>query len=190
MTAALRMALMASPVVPLSRLRSSARRCSTMQPPLAPGTEEPVDRQDPHHLLPVRALAARRQPRAEERVQPQPLPELVAQPARAPLARMLQPQFTQPHLQRGHLARRRRAVRGKQGQLPRLPTALVNHRDCPLPRLPLTVVDFTQIQHVPLRHFVARVAPTLHDPHALDRLVWSCAPLHPLALPHRKCYQR
>ena len=58
---------------------------------------------------------------------------------------MLQAQFTQPHLQPVHLARRQRAIRRKQRQLPRLPIPLVDHRDRPLPRLPLAAVDLPKV---------------------------------------------
>ena len=133
-----------------------------MQPPLTARTQQPVDHQEPDHLLPIRPLPARGQPGAEEAVQVQLPPELITQPARPPLPRMLQAQLTQPHLQRVHLARRRSAVRGKQGQLSRLPVPLIDHRNRALPRHPLAVVDLSEMQHMPVRHLAPRIAPALH----------------------------
>ena len=62
----------------------------TMQPPLAARIQQPVERQDTNHLFPIRSLAARGKSGTEELVQLQLLPELIAQPAGTPLARMLQ----------------------------------------------------------------------------------------------------
>ena len=113
----------------------------TMQPPLAARREQSIDGEDAQHLLPVGALAAWREAGTKKIIEVKRAPQFVGQPARTPLTRMLQAQFTQPHLQPFHLARRQRAICRKQRQLPRLPVPLVNHRDRPLPRLPLAAVD-------------------------------------------------
>jgi len=88
----------------------TGQRCSakpmTVQPPLAPRRKQPVNHEDAQHFLPIGGFAAHRQPCAKKIVQVQRAPEVIAEPARAPLPRMLQAQFTQAHLQGVHLARR------------------------------------------------------------------------------------
>lgn len=138
-----------------------------MQPPFAARREQPVDREDAQDLLPIRALAAQRQPRAEEVVQVQRAPEFVGQPARAPLAGTLQPQPPEVDLHRvGPL--RREAIGRKERELARLPKVLVEDPDAALPRLPLAVVDLPKVEHVPVRHLpIAEPTALHHRPRAV-----------------------
>ena len=148
------------------------RRAKPMpvEPPLASRAEQPVNRQDPHHLSPVRALPGHHQSFSKEAVQPQPPPQLVRQPARAPLPRMLQAHPAQAHLQGVHTAGRWPSVRREQRHLPRLPVALVNDFYRPLPRRSLAVVNFPKVKHVPVRHLAAPIPAALHDRPAAVRL--------------------
>ena len=71
----------------------AAAKPLAMQPPLAAGLNQPVGDQYQQHLIPPRALAARRQPGRPEAVQLQLLPQLQRQPAGTPLARPAQPEL-------------------------------------------------------------------------------------------------
>ena len=134
-----------------------------VQPPLAAGREQPVNHEDAQHFFPIGVLAADRQARAEEVIQMQRAPEMVAEPARAPLAGMLEAQRVEAHLHRVGAAGRRRAVGGEQRELAQRARMLVKDGDGAFPRELLAVIDLTEVEHVALRDLAARVATALHD---------------------------
>ena len=99
---------------------------------------------------------------ARQTSHPSYMPGVVSQPARAPLARSRQAQFNSA-------ATAKRTVVRQQPQLAGLSVALIDHRNRALLLRRLTVVDSAEVQHVTMRHLVARLATTLQNrPTPLD----------------------
>jgi hypothetical protein len=140
----------------------------------AAGREQPVDHQHAEDFFPVRVLAADRQPGAEKVVEVERAPELVGQPARAPLAGMFEAERVEPHLHRRGAALGRGAVGGKKRELMRLAAGLVEDRQAAFPREALAVVDLAEVEHVALRDRAAGVAAAFdHGPGAVDFAVFA-----------------
>src|ERR1700682_3682210 len=89
----------------------------TMYPPFAARREQPVNDKDAQDFFPIGVFTAHGQPGAKKIVEMEPAPELISQPAGAPLAGTAQGQLAQAHLQRIHSAQRRRAVFWEQREL-------------------------------------------------------------------------
>jgi hypothetical protein len=135
----------------------------TVQPPFAAGREEPVDHEDAENFFPIGVFAADGQTRPEKIVELQRAPELVGEPARAPLAGMCEAELVEPHLHGRGAVGGRRAVGGKERELARLAAGLVEDREAALPGEALAVVDLAEIEHVALRDLAARIPVALDD---------------------------
>ncbi len=141
----------------------------TMQPPLAAGGGQAVDREHAQDFFPAGALAADGQAGGEKVVEVQRAPEVVGQPAGAPLPGWPEAGLIEPHLHRRGAVGRRRAIGGKERELARLAAGLVEDGEAALPRDALAVVDLAEVEHRPLRDLAARVAVALNDgPRAVD----------------------
>ena len=77
-----------------------------VQAPLAARIDEPVKHESLQHLLPSRPLAAGRKFFPPKIPEPELLPQLAAQPARAPLARPAQRHLPEPQAHRKRPLRR------------------------------------------------------------------------------------
>ena len=129
--------------------------------PLAARVDQPVAGEDLQDVEPPRALPARRQALTPETVQVQPVPQDQGQPARPPLARIVQRHLRDVDLD--HLAGqfRRLAILGKQRHLPR-PRLALHHINRAAPRRTLAVVDLAQIEDLTLNHPAATDPDVLH----------------------------
>ena len=136
-----------------------------VEAPLAPGIDQPVAGQNLQHVQPARALPARGQARLPEPVQLQPVPQGQGQPARPPLARVVQRHSRDVDLHHLAVQRRRLPILGKQRHLPQFRPAF-QHLDRAAPRRALAVVDLAEIQDL-----------SLHDPAAAHAAVFDHAPV-------------
>ena len=136
----------------------------TVQTPFRTRRKQSVDREDAQDRRPVRAFATAPQVLREERIQVEPLPKQVRQPACAPLARTLQTQCAHAQMQSVHLAvQKRQTVFGKQNHLPLSAGALVEHADRLLPRPMLRIAQFAKVEHMAVDRTRAVDAARLHD---------------------------
>src|SRR4051794_14196991 len=107
-------------------------------------------------------LARGRQARRPEVIKAQLVPQLAGEPAGAPLPRAVQAQAAEADLDDVALQRRRRAVFGKQRDLPAAVAALLERLDRAAPGGLLGVVDLAEVEHVSLHRAPAK------DPAVLD----------------------
>ena len=124
-----------------------------VQAPLAARIDEPVKHESLQHLLPSRPLAAGRKFFPPKIPEPELLPQLAAQPARAPLARPAQRHLPEPQAHHGefpgaHLLRR--VLLGEERDLPRRILILADQLDGLAPRSLLAPVEFAEVKHMPL----------------------------------------
>jgi hypothetical protein len=136
-----------------------------VQPPLAARIDEPVEHQRLEHLFRARPFAAGRKFFPPKIPEPELLPQLATQPARAPLARPAQRHLPEPQAHHGELPGThflRRVLLGKGRDLPRRIPILVDPLDALAPRSVLPPVEFAQVRHMPLDH--ARITqPAIFD---------------------------
>ena len=132
-----------------------------VQPPVAAGIDQVITDLHLEDIEPSGALAAGRQPRAPETVQPETVPQRQRQPAGAPLARIAQFQFVELDLHDIAIQHRRGPVLGKQRHLLQRRAAAEN-LDRAAPLGALAVVDLAEIEKLALDHTAAT------DPGALD----------------------
>ena len=133
----------------------------TVKAPLAARIDQPVAGQYLEDVQPPRALPARRQALTPEAVQVQAIPQAQRQPARPPLARIVQRHLRQVDLHHLAIQRRRVAIVGKQRHLPR-PRLALHHLDGAAPGRALAVVDLAEIDNVALNNPAATDPDVLH----------------------------
>ena len=134
-----------------------------VQPPLTAGVDQAVSHQRLQHVQPACPLPRCGQTRRPEIIQPQLIPHMAGQPARAPLPRPVQPQAAEPDMHHIAVQRRCRTILRKQRDLSGLLAALVKRFDRLAPRGSLGVVDLAKIQHMPLHRPTAGHPAVLHD---------------------------
>jgi hypothetical protein len=127
-----------------------------MKPPFAARRKQPIGGHHEQHQIKARALAVGREPFGPKAIEPQLPPQAQRQPARAPLARPLQPKLGE--LDADNAVVRQKlfaAILGKQRQRRRALFAFFEDFDRPAPRPFLAVVDLAQIEDVTLHHAAA-----------------------------------
>src|SRR5688500_4938378 len=135
-----------------------------MQPPLAAWRQQPVGHQHEQHLVPGRALAARRKFGAKEPVKPKLAPEHQRQPAGAKAPRAAEPKLLQLQPDdRAVVDQTLAAILRKQRQRPRPPGTVLERLDRLAPGELLRVVDLAQIQNMTLHHAPAADPAGLHN---------------------------
>ena len=104
-------------------------------------------------MIPVRPLAARRQPFGPEPIELQVPPQQPGQPTRAPLPWPVQPHLGEPQSHDRSVVRRGlAALLGEQGERSRAARVGVEHLDRLAPSFRLRGIDLAQIINVPLHH--------------------------------------
>lgn len=79
------------------------------------------------------------------------MPEQKENPARAPLPGLMNAKLREPHLDRAvHRVRGDRLVTGEKGQLALLLRLDIEHFDALEPGFALRIIDFAEVEHVPL----------------------------------------
>src|ERR1700692_1762558 len=112
--------------------------------------------QDLKHMQPAGPLPRRLQPTIPELIQTQLVPQITAQPASSPLPRPTKTHLTDPDADHIAVKLWRMPIFGKQRHLFRYLITLIEDLDRLAPRSLLAIVDFTQIQHMPLHRSTAR----------------------------------
>ena len=137
-----------------------------VQPPLAPRIDEAIEHEGLQHLIPTRALAAGRKFITPKLAETELLPQLAAQPARAPLTRTAQGHLRKPHAHDRKLLGadvRRRVLLGKERDLPRRVLILTEEFDGLAPGGFLHAIEFTEIEDVAMDHALVGPAAVFHD---------------------------
>ena len=135
-----------------------------METKLAAGVDQAVGDQRLEHVRPASPLAAGRQPRCPELVQPEQAPKMQRQPAGAELSRPAQSHAV--HADAHHFAvqlGKRVAVVGKQGKLARRFGAVGEGFDGAHPAGALAVVELAEVQQMALDHASAAHATAFDD---------------------------
>ena len=125
-----------------------------MNPPFAARSDQPIDRQDRHHLFPGHITPLPRQTLGPELVESQFPPQRQPQPAIPERPRPAKTQLAHPQTQGIHRIRRNLPVLGEQRHLAGFLTLLVEDFQRLSPDRLLRVIDLAQIQHLPLNHAV------------------------------------
>src|SRR5215475_4085939 len=135
-----------------------------MQAPLAAGINQTITHQRLQDVPPLRPLARIRQTRRPEAIELELLIQLTCQKTRAPLPRPMQLHRVEPHLHAMTFGTGwNLAIGRKQRQLPVPSAAFIEGFDRLTPSLALAVIDFAEIQHLPLDHFATGAALVLND---------------------------
>ena len=138
-----------------------------MQTPFAARRKQPVEREQAQDFFPGGAFAADAQARGKEGIELQIAPELIAQPAGAPGTGTAELELVQLHLHGGRGGGGRRAIGGKERTLTGLAVAFIEDGNGLLPGGALGVVDFAQIEDVPLHHGAPEAAALDDRPGAM-----------------------
>src|SRR6202011_5982947 len=155
-----------------------------VQPPLAAGVDQAVRHQRLQHVQPACSLPRCGQTRRPEIIQPQLIPHMAGQPARAPLPWPVQPQTAEPDMHHIAIQRRCRTILRKQRDLSGLVAALVKRFDGLAPRRSLCVVDLAEIQYMPLHRPTAGHPTVFHD--APVAMLLPVLPANPVAQKHKR----
>src|SRR5271169_3102057 len=135
-----------------------------VQTPFAAWIDETVAHQRLKDVAPAGPFARIGQTSRPKAVEFQLLIELAGEPARAPLPRPMQLHGPKPNLHAMALGVfGQPPIGGEQGQLGGLLRPLVEGLDHPTPGFLLTVVDFAEIEHLPLHHLAAGAALALDN---------------------------
>src|SRR5207245_8258607 len=142
---------------------AAATRCPAPANDRQPARTEPDPSASPR-FREGRLFAAHSQPLRPELIELQLAPQRQRKPARAPLPWPAQTQFRQSDADdRGVRRQPLDTVFRKQRQCPQPRGAIFQNLDRPPPRQFLSIVDLTQIQHVPLHHAPAGDACVLDN---------------------------
>ncbi len=150
-------------------------------PKLTARINQPVHHQQFQHLRPGYASPSLRQLLRPEPIQLQLLPQLASQPAVAIRACSLQLHLAELYLHAVDRVRRYQSILSKQTQRRESMLLLIEHLQRLAPSRLLAVVDFAQVQHLPLSNFPASQTPAFHH-----RVVAMFLPiLDPLVAPQK-----
>src|SRR5712692_9605440 len=131
-------------------------------PKLAARIDQPIHHQQFQHLRPSDTFSPSRQLPRPEPIQMQLPPQFASQPTVAIGSRSLQLHLAELHLHAVDCVGGNRPVLRKQTQWPESLLFLIEHLQRLAPRRLLAVIDFAQVQYLPLRHFSRLQTPALH----------------------------
>ena len=149
-------------ILPQQDIHGAVIEPMTMQPKLAARLDQPIHHQQFQHLRPRYPFPPLRQFLRPEPIQLQLPPQFASQPAVAIRPRSLQFHLAEFHLHAVDRVGGNRAVLRKQTQWCDSLLCFIKYLQRPAPCRLLAVVDFAQVQHLPLRYFPRLQPPTFH----------------------------
>src|ERR1019366_3491658 len=149
-------------ILPQQNVHGAVIEPLPVQPKLAARIDQPIHHQQLQHQRPGYAFPPQRQLPRPEPIQLQLPPPLAPQPAVAIRPRSLQLHLAELHLQAVDCVGGNRPVLRKQTQRRKPVLFLIKYLQRFAPCCLLAVVDFPQVQHLPLRYFPRLQTPTFH----------------------------